>query len=431
MHSFDNGSALSVKQDNWKQLMRFFKKMEIPFNTELIDDIIHCKSGSVVIFINEIYSLLTQRRIIAPPEKYADYIDPRFARPTASNVLHNRARQPDLSKTTDIAITEEKLSETLEMHEKILQEEKILNPERFGIGNPKERTVLSKSTSPKVITGKNKAVGADDREAKVTVKQVEVKSIDRNIAKLRASSTEQSPLNVGNKEAAPSSSLVSTLQNIISSVLVSSGVINSHTSFSDLVSAFVTSVKIHYGYKTHITVENFEMTDEVAKDVFAQVTNKIPTISDNILSTPSEFSLFLYFISELLECAPLESEFYNAVVEATVAVGKQCCQCDALASSKLFMEYGFRAIYEIISKVESKRRAALKITFSFFKDDVESHVNAIYSLKKSLTGDINLFLSCLSLCIYMEYDLNPRLLDLYLYYCIIGLVSIYLHFFLK
>ena len=48
MHSFENGSSLTKKLDNWMQLQKFFKRKLLPqgieIDAELIDDVIHCKT---------------------------------------------------------------------------------------------------------------------------------------------------------------------------------------------------------------------------------------------------------------------------------------------------------------------------------------------------------------------------------------------------
>ena len=64
MHSYDNGTAIRVKKDNWGQLMKFFRKQGLEIITDAeVTSIIHCEDGAVAGFIKRIYQALTQREV--------------------------------------------------------------------------------------------------------------------------------------------------------------------------------------------------------------------------------------------------------------------------------------------------------------------------------------------------------------------------------
>ena len=62
MHSYDNGSSLPVRKDNWAQLRKVFRKRGFEYTPEEINDIIHRKSGAAVQLLNRLYTFLTDRR---------------------------------------------------------------------------------------------------------------------------------------------------------------------------------------------------------------------------------------------------------------------------------------------------------------------------------------------------------------------------------
>lgn len=67
MHSFDNGNGTAAKKDNWAQLLKFFRKRNIqpgdmPISQDEVDEIIHCRNGAVVIFLNKVYEFLSGRK---------------------------------------------------------------------------------------------------------------------------------------------------------------------------------------------------------------------------------------------------------------------------------------------------------------------------------------------------------------------------------
>ena len=92
MHSYDNGTNMSIKQDNWKQLKKFFKKKEIPHDDKLIDDVIHCKTGAIVVFVNQMYTTLTQRKVVPPPERDDDTNLPPIKVTSTSSASNNKSR---------------------------------------------------------------------------------------------------------------------------------------------------------------------------------------------------------------------------------------------------------------------------------------------------------------------------------------------------
>jgi len=72
MHSFDNGNSTRVKRDNWAQLMKFFRKRQVmpggaPVSDKTVENIIHCKNGAVIQFLNQVYEYLSGRKYVVSP----------------------------------------------------------------------------------------------------------------------------------------------------------------------------------------------------------------------------------------------------------------------------------------------------------------------------------------------------------------------------
>jgi len=66
MYSYENGTSLATKRDNWNQLLRFFVKKGIepggPITKGDIEEIIHFKPDATEAFINRIYEFLTGKK---------------------------------------------------------------------------------------------------------------------------------------------------------------------------------------------------------------------------------------------------------------------------------------------------------------------------------------------------------------------------------
>eukprot|EP00913_Durusdinium_trenchii_P012868 g12084.t1 len=60
INTFENGSRLEAKVDNWEQLYKLFKKKGIGITKAEFDPVIHCAPGAAVVFIYRIYEILTK-----------------------------------------------------------------------------------------------------------------------------------------------------------------------------------------------------------------------------------------------------------------------------------------------------------------------------------------------------------------------------------
>lgn len=61
MHSFDNGSGLKTKIDNWAQLEKIFKKKNLKISRKMIEDVIENKADAPIPIVQEIYQHLTEK----------------------------------------------------------------------------------------------------------------------------------------------------------------------------------------------------------------------------------------------------------------------------------------------------------------------------------------------------------------------------------
>jgi len=94
LHGFDNGNSISVKRDNWSQLLRFFVKRDVrpggrPVTEADVEDIVHSRGNAVIEFMERIYEFLTNRKL--PSTRSASSaptsMAPPYARDTASRAI--------------------------------------------------------------------------------------------------------------------------------------------------------------------------------------------------------------------------------------------------------------------------------------------------------------------------------------------------------
>ncbi|XP_010898049.2 spermatogenesis-associated protein 4 isoform X2 [Esox lucius] len=140
MHSYDNGTSLPTKQGNWAQIERFLAKQNINFLKEAMDGTIHCKPGAAELLVQEIYTVLTNRRIKGLQDREIDFTDrdyqeqlPMVARATASKAIKNNLRLTEVLAEPSISTNQRKVQAIIHMHLERRAAERAQNPKRFNV----------------------------------------------------------------------------------------------------------------------------------------------------------------------------------------------------------------------------------------------------------------------------------------------------------
>ncbi|XP_048827389.1 spermatogenesis-associated protein 4 isoform X2 [Brienomyrus brachyistius] len=139
-HSYDNGTSLPTKTSNWTQIEKSLQKLGIRLPRDVIEGTIHCKPRAAEILIQEIYVLLTNRRIQSFQDAEADFTDrsyqemlPMVARATASRAIKSNLRLSEVIAEPSIEKNRQKVTAIIGMHLQQRRAEKVENPERFNI----------------------------------------------------------------------------------------------------------------------------------------------------------------------------------------------------------------------------------------------------------------------------------------------------------
>ncbi|XP_042324799.1 spermatogenesis-associated protein 4 [Sceloporus undulatus] len=140
MNCFENGTSLPSKLRNWAQLGMFFAKRNLKPIRELIDGTIHCKPGAAEIFVQDIYTMLTNRRIKHIQDEEVDFTDrlyqdklPMVARSTASRAIKSNIKLTEIMVEPNENKNIQKINAIINMHMQRRQQEREQDPARFGI----------------------------------------------------------------------------------------------------------------------------------------------------------------------------------------------------------------------------------------------------------------------------------------------------------
>ncbi|KYO46161.1 spermatogenesis-associated protein 4 [Alligator mississippiensis] len=197
--AFQNGTSLRTKLCNWARLQQFFLKRKLNPVQELINGTMHCKPGAAEILVQDIYSMLTNRRIKNIQDEEVDFTDsyyqdqlPMVARSTASKAIKNNIKLTEEMIEPSIKKNRQKVNAIINMHmqQRLLEREE--NPKRFNI-KPSlgERAVRhpSRHASVEIIINSQREklssmsyLGLPEirRKTSVHFKEIQVKQADRS-----------------------------------------------------------------------------------------------------------------------------------------------------------------------------------------------------------------------------------------------------------
>ncbi|XP_051514149.1 spermatogenesis-associated protein 4 [Myxocyprinus asiaticus] len=140
MHSYDNGASVAAKQSNWSQIEKFLVKQNISLLKEAIDGTIHCKPGAAELLVQEIYTVLTNRRIQTVQTVVQGFTDkayqeqlPMVARATASVAIKSNLRLSEVIAEPNITANQHKVLAIIHRHIEQRKEERNQDPRRFNV----------------------------------------------------------------------------------------------------------------------------------------------------------------------------------------------------------------------------------------------------------------------------------------------------------
>nr|XP_045011881.1 spermatogenesis-associated protein 4 isoform X2 [Jaculus jaculus] len=138
--SFQNGTSLKVKLDNWAQIEKFLAKKKLKLPKELIHGTIHCKVGVPEILIQEVYTLLTHRKIKSIQDDFANFTDysyqmclPLVPRSTASKTIKDNIRLSELLSNPNMLSNELKIEFLILLHMLRRKLSRKMNPGWFDV----------------------------------------------------------------------------------------------------------------------------------------------------------------------------------------------------------------------------------------------------------------------------------------------------------
>jgi len=412
MHSFDNGISLPKKLANWELLEKFFLKKRVPIGRDMIDLVIHCKGNAALPLLETIYTCLTSKKVQNVRAKNDDQLIPPFARATASFEIKQNIKESELLTTLQDENTgKNRSSELLNEHSQTLRDERLLEPGRF--------TAVKQQRSSQRVPPR--PMQAEVPTGQIEFKEVQVRTLDKqNITQLRASRGVGADRSASMAEGADQSSFADHQggEIAVKSVRAVTAILNPcvDNDMMDKLATFDAELRDPIISMVDALAAK-KMDDEEGGALLASVKALVPELVESFLASPMELWRFLHIFTQLLNM-PDQTQCYDQTVDLLCNVGYGMMNHDAYVASGLFMEYGLPKMVGLLSSRPTKRRRLLEMAYSFCSQ--QYHLKFIKAMQDSLQ-DMQTFLHCIVVLMHLEKDFTEDLLDLYLYYAMVGL----------
>lgn len=414
MHSYDNGTSIQRKKDNWALLEKFFKKNNIQIDKQLIEDVIHCKAGASIPLIEKVYMSLTNKQI-APirPTQDAETA-PSFARPTASSLVKDRMNDPDVKSSADVQIRTQEAEKVLKSYNDSLKQERA---------NDTQKNLAATNPRPPPLRVPTRRVGKEETATiPIQFKKVEVKQIDANIAQLRQTkmaskiptsalspaASERStalassgPVGASGAMGRVSKPTMDVLNRCVLSKLEGTEHLKRFDPRKDAILAFMDSLKT--------------FPEQVAAQVIADINQKATDLcAENALASPKEFWLFFGLFHNGLTNTPAASKTFSAIVNFLINVGHKMLQKESMVPWALMTDFALPKVLQTARVDQTKVRGLVRVVMAYCPPLADDRIKALSTIREYLQHDMVTYLKILAGSVLSIVDINAELIHMYL-----------------
>lgn len=418
MHSFENGTKMSCRMDNWEQLFRFFKKREVPISRIDFEPCMNHDAGASAVLLVKIYQILTKRNVAVfmaqelPPE------DPESM--AASTAIKKAQMQDEAEKNQQ----ENQSSATFEETE-APQEPQGQDAYRIFQATRGHRST-GRTAVAKSVEERAEALPLDIRDA-------EVKNLEKNVAQLRVQQQQQAQQRVttsmsGRKSSAGTEGGPST---------PSLGYVGAAKPAADVMRPIVTAVLQENDQvmksldpRKDVVLSFMELCkslvpEEMSVRVFDSLANQANLLVDSVMKAPSEFwRVWILYCPALVEFSE-SSPVFESVVYLFKRLGVLMQEMDPVLTQQLMVDVGLPSLAPLLIDSAGKREPLCELVYTYAQHAKMSHLVVLRSLKEAIDR-LPVYNACLSYFVSLEAEmglLDEHLLQHYMYYALLALQS--------
>jgi len=424
MYSFDNSQKLERRQNNWQLLERIFQKNGIPFKKREYADIIENNDSAVLIdFMIKLYAGLTGKKInrnaFVNIQNFNKSIETTGKQGDFHQSFLLKDRGMEKLQDIEVAFEEKKISES---PEKTIKDNK-------NSPNPKMVT-SSLGTSQKLKTflkyeQKPISQRPEVSNLKFEVKNINVRPVNINVSKLRATKEAHATLNnipnattqvtqeiPQNFEKTATANLTqrtnqetTKTQSSKKDKLVEKSIydiLNEYLNERFMTSSFIGEYQQNFNLKTYPdAITSF--SDNFNNLLFKEISDRIDPLANFVVRDMNEAWKFLNFLFNCLKSITIEKEYFKLIINNVRYIGEKLVRRDSEKSSKLLKENFLEVLYNQIAAslmFEKKEHLALTL-YSFVPNTAEAKCQIILAFKE-IAKDQKIFMQTLVILLSSE-----------------------------
>jgi len=414
MHIFDNGSKRACRNDNWEQLLKFFKRQNIPLNRLDYEPVVVADDGAAVGLLSKVYTLLTRRtlpvfQLQEVPLEGGDATAPPQA--AAAAPIIEAAPPPPPVDFDDASGGDGKTNDAYKMFAQARS------------NRPAERS------APKAVEERADAVPLE-------IADVKKRSLAKNVAQLRAQQEQQAAIaNQKNNRETPSVS--GRKSSVGEPTTPSFGLVGATKPTSEIMRPIVSSVLQENAQvmksldpRKDVVVSFMELCnslvpDEMCVRVFDGLSNQAPQLVDTMLKSPAEFWRVWTLFCPALVTYSENSPVFESVVYLFKRIGGLMGEHDPVLTQQLMQDVGLPSLAPLLVDSAGKREPLCELVYTYAQPAVLSRLGVLRSLKEEI-GELPVYIACLSYFVSLELQaelLDEHLLEHYMYYALVALQS--------
>eukprot|EP00931_Biecheleriopsis_adriatica_P105310 TRINITY_DN79873_c0_g1_i1.p1 TRINITY_DN79873_c0_g1~~TRINITY_DN79873_c0_g1_i1.p1 ORF type:complete len:851 (+),score=210.45 TRINITY_DN79873_c0_g1_i1:87-2639(+) len=455
--TYENGSRLEAKLDNWEQLFKLFKKKNVGISKAEFDPVIHCAPGAAILFCHKLYAELTkcQVKVHGPIQELmsTEHEKPPFMRDTASRRLKNEEinRIQDNVERTIVAIDalgyyhqERRQLKAVEAPALILQERRL----RMGLSQ-EESKQEEQMESVQIDEVKVKALQGGEKQMRGETQKQDlppaVKATGSKIALLKAVTNRNTSVGALASFQYPTLFVKPAMDimrplvfKIVEESEELSKMIDSRN--QDIVVSFMEQCR--EGVRDVVgrdskgdgnrappppVEQRMREIEETSVRVFETLAKRAELLVESLTKSPPEFwkvwNTFYPALTDFSESSPI----FESAVFFFKTLGELMRKQEPALTQQLMLEVALPSMAKELARAPEKRDSLCEILYSFTQEDTYNHLLALRALKDKVGDNLPVYVSCLASLISIDasrdllYD--EHLLDLYVYYALVAIQS--------
>jgi len=420
MHTYENGTKLSCRNDNWEQLFRFFKKRDVPISRLDFEPCMNYMPGAPAAIMVKVYQWLTKRNVAV------------FA---ATDLPDG-----DAESMAAATLLKKSMTENMAEAEKEQLKEQMNQPIDDFPQSPTEQSgqdayrvfQATRGHRPAGRTTVAKSVAERADAVPLEIADANIKNLAKNVAQLRVqqqqqehakkTTTESGRKSSGGTEGGPSTPslggvaakpVTDVMRPIVTQVLQANDqVMKSLDPRKDVVLSFMELCKSL-------------VPEEMSVRVFDNISNQANLLVDTVMKAPAEFwrvwTLFCPALVEFSESSPV----FESIVYLFKRLGVLMQEIDPVLTQQLMVDVGLPSLAPLLIDSAGKREPLCELIYTYAQPATLSHLGVLRGLKEAIER-LPVYIACLSYFVSLELQmglLDEHLLEHYMYYALVALQS--------